>query len=98
TAPAVAVAGDGGVGRQAGVGRPAGDPTTAPTNHRRLAAREPPAPQRRRRVVRLVDITSFFPTSCGGIKRYYREKARVLPRRGIEGHFFAPGPRLAEEP
>jgi len=48
--------------------------------------------------MRLVDITSFFPTSCGGIKRYYREKARVLPPRGIECHFVAPGPRLAEEP
>jgi alpha-1,6-mannosyltransferase len=48
--------------------------------------------------VRLVDITSFFPTSCGGIKRYYREKARVLPARGIDCHFIAPGPRLGEEP
>ncbi|HET6149699.1 MAG TPA: glycosyltransferase [Polyangia bacterium] len=48
--------------------------------------------------MRLVDITSFFPASCGGIKRYYREKARVLPPRGIECHFVAPGPCLAEEP
>ena len=47
--------------------------------------------------MRLVDITSFFPTSCGGIKRYYREKARVLPSRGIECHFVAPGPALAEQ-
>jgi glycosyltransferase involved in cell wall biosynthesis len=47
--------------------------------------------------VRLVDITSFFPTSCGGIKRYYREKARVLPARGIDCHFVAPGPGAAEE-
>jgi glycosyltransferase involved in cell wall biosynthesis len=47
--------------------------------------------------VRLVDITSFFPTSCGGIKRYYCEKARVLPRRGIDCHFVAPGPALGEE-
>jgi alpha-1,6-mannosyltransferase len=47
--------------------------------------------------VRLVDITSFFPTSCGGIKRYYREKARVLPRRGIDCHFVAPGAAAGEE-
>ena len=47
--------------------------------------------------MRLVDITSFFPTSCGGIKRYYREKARVLPPRGIECHFVAPGPALEEQ-
>jgi alpha-1,6-mannosyltransferase len=47
--------------------------------------------------VRLVDITSFFPTSCGGIKRYYREKARVLPPRGIDCHFVAPGAQRAEE-
>ena len=53
--------------------------------------------RRGRCVVRLVDITSFFPTSCGGIKRYYREKARVLPPRGIECHFVAPGPALEEQ-
>ena len=47
--------------------------------------------------MKLVDITSFFPTSCGGIKRYYREKARVLPPRGIECHFVAPGPVLEEQ-
>jgi alpha-1,6-mannosyltransferase len=47
--------------------------------------------------VRLVDITSFFPTSCGGIKRYYREKARVLPARGIDCHFVAPGATAEEQ-
>ena len=47
--------------------------------------------------MRLVDITSFFPTSCGGIKRYYREKARVLPPRGIDCHFVAPGAALEEQ-
>ena len=52
---------------------------------------------RGRCVVRLVDITSFFPTSCGGIKRYYREKARVLPPRGIDCHFVAPGAALEEQ-
>jgi glycosyltransferase involved in cell wall biosynthesis len=48
--------------------------------------------------VRLVDITSFFPTSCGGIKRYYREKARVLPGLGIDCHFIAPGAAAEEQP
>lgn len=47
--------------------------------------------------MRLVDITSFFPTSCGGIKRYYREKARVLPPRGIDCHFVAPGAGREEQ-
>ncbi len=47
--------------------------------------------------MRLVDITSFFPTSCGGIKRYYREKARVLPPRGIDCHFVAPGGAREEQ-
>ncbi len=47
--------------------------------------------------MRLVDITSFFPTSCGGIKRYYREKARVLPPRGVDCHFVAPGAALEEQ-
>jgi len=47
--------------------------------------------------VRLVDVTSFFSSACGGIKRYYREKARVLPRRGIDCHFIAPGDAAREE-
>jgi alpha-1,6-mannosyltransferase len=48
--------------------------------------------------MRLVDVTSFFSSACGGIKRYYREKARVLPRRGIDCHFVAPGAAFGEEP
>jgi len=46
--------------------------------------------------VRLVDVTSFFSTACGGIKRYYREKSRVLPGRGIDCHFIAPGAAAGE--
>jgi len=41
--------------------------------------------------MRVLDITSAFSNSCGGIKRYYREKARVLPRLGVECHFAVPG-------
>ncbi|HEY2903607.1 MAG TPA: glycosyltransferase [Polyangia bacterium] len=41
--------------------------------------------------MRVVDVTSFFSAKSGGIKRYYREKARVLPRRGLDCHFVAPG-------
>jgi len=47
--------------------------------------------------MRLVDITSFFSDSCGGIKTYYREKARFLPRLGVECHFVVPGKTASEE-
>jgi len=41
--------------------------------------------------MRVVDVTSFFSAKSGGIKRYYREKARILPGRGLDCHFVAPG-------
>lgn len=47
--------------------------------------------------MRVVDVTSFFSAKSGGIKRYYREKAAVLPGRGLDCHFVAPGPTHAEE-
>jgi len=43
--------------------------------------------------MRVVDVTGFFSAQSGGIKRYYREKARILPRRGVDCHFVAPGAR-----
>jgi alpha-1,6-mannosyltransferase len=46
--------------------------------------------------VRVVDVTSFFSAKSGGIKRYYREKSLVLPRRGLDCHFVAPGPAHGE--
>jgi alpha-1,6-mannosyltransferase len=46
--------------------------------------------------MRVVDVTSFFSAKSGGIKRYYREKARVLPRLGLDCHFVAPGPAHSE--
>jgi glycosyltransferase involved in cell wall biosynthesis len=42
--------------------------------------------------LKIVDVTSTFSRTCGGIKRYYREKARALPNLGIECHFVVPGP------
>jgi alpha-1,6-mannosyltransferase len=48
--------------------------------------------------MRVVDITSFFSEACGGIKTYYREKARWLPAAGITCHFVVPGKRAASEP
>jgi alpha-1,6-mannosyltransferase len=47
--------------------------------------------------VRVVDVTSFFSESCGGIKTYYREKARHLPALGVECHFVVPGRRRSDE-
>jgi alpha-1,6-mannosyltransferase len=41
--------------------------------------------------MRTLDISSFFSASCGGIKTYYREKARLLPRFGVDCHFAVPG-------
>jgi alpha-1,6-mannosyltransferase len=41
--------------------------------------------------VRVVDVTSFFADACGGIRTYYEEKARHLPRLGVECHFVVPG-------
>lgn len=41
--------------------------------------------------MRVLDITSAFSDSCGGIKRYYLEKANALPREGVECHFVVPG-------
>ena len=48
--------------------------------------------------MRVVDITSFFSDACGGIKTYYREKARFLPPLGIDCHFVVPGRAATEEP
>lgn len=48
--------------------------------------------------MRVLDITSAFSSSCGGIKRYYREKARALPRLGVECHFVVPGDARTTEP
>lgn len=48
--------------------------------------------------MRVLDITSAFSSSCGGIKRYYREKARALPRLGVECHFAVPAAERGEEP
>jgi alpha-1,6-mannosyltransferase len=48
--------------------------------------------------MRVVDVTGFFSAKSGGIKRYYREKARVLPRRGLDCHFVAPGVTDGESP
>lgn len=41
--------------------------------------------------MRLVDITSFFSETCGGIRSYYGEKARFLPGLGVDCHFVVPG-------
>jgi alpha-1,6-mannosyltransferase len=46
--------------------------------------------------MRIVDVTSFFSAKSGGIKRYYREKARILPRRGLDCHFVTPGAARGE--
>lgn len=48
--------------------------------------------------MRIVDVTSFFSAKSGGIKRYYREKARILPRRGLDCHFVTPGAAHDESP
>ena len=48
--------------------------------------------------MRVLDITSAFSSSCGGIKRYYREKARALPRLGVECHFVVPAAERGTEP
>lgn len=48
--------------------------------------------------MRVVDVTSFFSDSCGGIKTYYRAKARLLPGRGLDCHFVVPGAARADEP
>ncbi|MDX2021990.1 MAG: glycosyltransferase [Deltaproteobacteria bacterium] len=42
--------------------------------------------------IRVVDVSSFFSSSCGGIKRYYTEKARFLDPQRVECHFVVPGP------
>jgi alpha-1,6-mannosyltransferase len=42
--------------------------------------------------MRVVDISSFFSDTCGGIKTYYRHKARFLPELGVDCHFVVPGP------
>jgi len=47
--------------------------------------------------LRVVDISSFFSNTCGGIKTYYRNKARHLPARGVECHFIVPGEKRGEE-
>jgi alpha-1,6-mannosyltransferase len=47
--------------------------------------------------LRVVDVTSFFSESCGGIKTYYREKAKHLPALGVECHFVVPGRRRSDE-
>lgn len=48
--------------------------------------------------MKVLDITSWYSASAGGIKRYYREKARALPRRGVACHFAVPGATRADEP
>ncbi len=46
--------------------------------------------------MRVVDVSSFFtPGGGGGIATYYREKARWLPRAGVDCHFVVPGRRRA---
>ncbi len=47
--------------------------------------------------MRVLDITSAFSDSCGGIKRYYLEKATALPREGVECHFVVPGAARSRE-
>lgn len=47
--------------------------------------------------MRVVDVSSFFSDSCGGIKSYYRAKAHFLPVRGIDCHFIVPGKADGEE-
>jgi len=47
--------------------------------------------------MRVVDISTFFSDSCGGIKTYYREKARFLPALGVDCHFVVPGKVASEE-
>lgn len=48
--------------------------------------------------MRVVDITGFFSSACGGIKTYYREKAARLPALGVECHFVVPGRHSGREP
>lgn len=48
--------------------------------------------------MRIVDISSFFSDGCGGIKSYYRAKARLLPQRGYDCHFIVPGSDNRSEP
>jgi len=43
--------------------------------------------------MRVLDVTSFFASSAGGIRTYYEAKARWLPARGVECHFAVPGAR-----
>jgi alpha-1,6-mannosyltransferase len=45
----------------------------------------------------VVDVTSFFSSSSGGIRTYYAEKARHLPERGVECHFVVPGEHSCSE-
>ncbi len=45
----------------------------------------------------VVDITSFFSTTCGGVRRYYEEKAKWLPRPGVACHYIVPGPTDSDE-
>jgi alpha-1,6-mannosyltransferase len=47
--------------------------------------------------MRVVDISSFFSDSCGGIKTYYRHKARYLPALGVDCHFIVPGKTTGSE-
>src|SRR6185295_5233577 len=47
--------------------------------------------------MRVVDVSSFFSEACGGIKSYYRAKARFLPPLGADCHFVVPGARAGEQ-
>jgi alpha-1,6-mannosyltransferase len=47
--------------------------------------------------MRVVDITSFFAETSGGIRTYYEEKARHLPRLGVDCHFVVPAAGASEE-
>ncbi|MCE9580168.1 MAG: glycosyltransferase [Deltaproteobacteria bacterium] len=46
----------------------------------------------------VADVTSFFAAQAGGIRSYYRAKARWMPALGVECHFVVPGARRESEP
>lgn len=48
--------------------------------------------------LRVVDVTSFFSTSCGGIKRYYNEKARFFDPQTVDCHLVVPGAQDSVKP
>ncbi len=46
----------------------------------------------------VADVTSFFAAQAGGIRTYYRAKARWMPALGVECHFVVPGARRESAP